>query len=59
MEFVSSAIMTVEFDLNQTRPYVDDNKFIESPFICEIVITDDRGKVYKHKHVGWWFPETK
>ena len=59
MDFVSSAIMTVEFDLNQTRPYVNNNQFIESPFICEIVITDDRGKVYKHKHKGWWFPETK
>ena len=59
MDFVSAAIMTVEFDLNQTRPYLNDNQFIESPFICEIVITDDRGKEYKHKHEGWWFPETK
>jgi len=59
MDFVSSAIMTVEFDLNQTRPYINDNQIIESPFTCEIVITDDRGKEYKHKHEGWWFPETK
>jgi len=59
MDFVSSAIMTVEFDLNQTRPYLNDNQIIESPFTCEIIITDDRGKEYKHKHEGWWFPETK
>ena len=59
MDFVSSAIMTVEFELNQTRPYLNNNQFIESPFYCEIVITDDRGKEYKHKHEGWWFPETK
>ena len=59
MDFVSSAIMTVEFDLNQTRPYLNDNQIIESPFTCEIIITDDRGKEYKHKHKGWWFPETK
>jgi len=59
MDFVSSAILTVEFDLNQTRPYLNDNQFIESPFTCEIVITDERGIEYKHKHEGWWFPETK
>ena len=59
MDFVSSAIMTVEFELNQTRPYLNDNQIIESPFTCEIIITDDRGKEYKHKHEGWWFPETK
>jgi len=59
MDFVSSAIMTVEFDLNKTRPYPNNNQIIENPFICEIEITDDRGKVYKHKHEGWWFPETK
>jgi len=59
MDFVSSAIMTVEFELNQTRPYLNDNQIIESPFTCEIIITDDRGKEYKHKHKGWWFPETK
>lgn len=59
MEFVSSAIMTIEFDLQRTRPYPNDNKFTENPFICEIVIIDDRGKEYKQKLEGWWFPETK
>ena len=59
MDFVSSAIMTIEFDLMQTRVYVNNADYIESPFICEIVIIDDRGKEYKRKHEGWWFPETK
>jgi len=59
MDFVSSAIMTIEFDLMQTRVYANNADYIESPFICEIVIIDDRGKEYKRKHEGWWFPETK
>lgn len=59
MDFISSATMIIEFDLKQTRPYLNNNRFTENPFTCEIVITDDRGKEYKHKHEGWWFPETK
>ena len=58
MDFVSSVTMIIEFDLQQTRrPYTNIVNCIESPFICEIVIIDDRGKEYKHKHEGWWFPE--
>jgi len=59
MNFVKSAYMTIEFDLKQTRPYSGNVDYIENPFICEIVIIDDRGKEYKHKHEGWWFPENK
>jgi hypothetical protein len=58
MDFVSLATMTIEFDLEQTRPYLGNNRFTENPFTCEIVITDDRGKEYKNKHEGWWFQET-
>jgi hypothetical protein len=57
MEFVSSATMTIEFDLLTTRLHSTDEKFTENPFFCEIVIIDDRGKSYKHKHEGWWYPE--
>ena len=59
MEFVSSAIMTIEFDLQKTRLFPSDNRYIENPFTCEIKIIDDRGKEYKYKHEGWWFPETE
>lgn len=59
MDYVSKATMTIEFDLTKTRPYPHGNQFIENPFVCEIIITDDRGKEYKHEHTGWWFPETK
>ena len=58
MDYISSSTMTIEFDLLQTRPYPSDNRITENPFTCEIVIVDDRGKEYKHKHEGWWFPET-
>ncbi len=59
MDFVDSAIMTIEFDIQQTRPYAGNKDYLESPFVCEIVIIDDRKKEYKRKHEGWWFPETK
>ena len=58
MNFVSSAIMTIEFDLKQTLLYSSNSKMLQSPFTCEIIIIDDRGKEYKHKHEGWWYPET-
>jgi hypothetical protein len=57
MDFVDSATMTIEFDLLKTRLFPSDNRFTENPFTCEIKIIDDRGKEYKHKHEGWWFPE--
>lgn len=58
MDFIKSAKMTIEFDIERTRLYSHNNKYIENPFTCEIIIVDDRGKEYKSKHEGWWFPET-
>jgi hypothetical protein len=58
MDYVAKATMTIEFDLTKTRPFPQDNQFIENPFVCEIIITDDRGKEYRHEHTGWWFPQT-
>jgi hypothetical protein len=59
IDFIRSAKMTIKFDLQKTRPYAGNKEYLESPFICEIVIIDDRQKEYKRKHEGWWFPETK
>ena len=59
MDFVSSATKVIEFYLQQSRSYAGNKNYIESPFFCEISILDDRGKEYKCKHEGWWFPETK
>ena len=58
MNYIRSAILIVDFDLGKTRPYSFNKDIFESPFTCEMTIIDDRGKEYKHKHVGWWFPET-
>jgi hypothetical protein len=57
MAFVKSATMTIELDLNTIRPYSSNNDLTESPFSCEMSIIDDRGKEYKYRHVGWWYPE--
>lgn len=57
MEFVKSAAMTIEFDLNTTKPYSTHSDLMESPFSCEMLIIDDRGKEYKYRHEGWWYPE--
>ena len=59
MDFVNSATMMIEFDLQKIRQCPHDNKLIENPFTCEIKILDDRGKEYKYKHEGWWFPENE
>jgi len=58
MEFVKSATMTIEFDLNTIKPHSTHNELTESPFSCEMSIIDDRGKEYKYRHEGWWYPET-
>ncbi len=57
MDYVTSATMTIEFDLGTSRPYND--TLTENPFSCDIVIVDDRGKEYRHRHEGWWYPETE
>ncbi len=56
MDYVTSATMTIEFDLNRTRLYSVDSECIENPFSCEIAIVDERGKEHRHRHEGWWFP---
>jgi hypothetical protein len=56
MDYVTSATMTIEFNLKTSRPY--NETITENPFSCEIVIIDNRGKEYRHRHEGWWFPET-
>ena len=58
MDFVSSAIMIIEFDLLTARPSIICSKLIEAPFTCEIRIIDERGKEYNSKHEGWWYPES-
>jgi len=57
MEFIKSANLIIEFDINQER-INPKFKIIENPFFCEIEIIDDRNKIYKSRHENWWFPES-
>lgn len=58
MKFVSSATLTIEFDLSQSRTTSHGNTITENPYRCEMTIIDDRGKEYKQVQQGWWYPET-
>jgi hypothetical protein len=57
MDYVCKATMTIEFDLDTTKPSFP-TYLIENPFTCEVKIIDDRGKEYNFIHSGWWYPET-
>jgi hypothetical protein len=54
MEFVKSATMKIEFDFRISRPYGGIERCMESPYFCEIIIIDDRGKEYKRKHEDYY-----
>ncbi len=54
--FVQAAELRVSFDLSMSRP-TKWSGLAESPYVCEVEITDDRGKLYVGKNEGWWFPE--
>lgn len=58
MDFIKSANVFIEFNLNKSRPCPFNGLFTENPYICEIRLIDDLGKEYKRKFEGWWFPET-
>jgi hypothetical protein len=41
-----------------TRPhYPGDDRFVESPYTCEVRITDSALKDYFARLEGWWYPE--
>ncbi|MCE1165883.1 MAG: hypothetical protein LWX07_10830 [Bacteroidetes bacterium] len=54
MDFVKSAALTIEFDLHNSRIDPISHKYIEYPYVCNVVITDDKGKVYCKKQEEWW-----
>ena len=53
--YVRAARMTVTFDLAVERParYAPDR--MESPYVCHVAITDDRGKVWSADIKDWWW----
>lgn len=54
---VRGATLTVRYDLATKRPHESAPQSIESPFVCDVRITDDRGKDYVAHFDGWWYPE--
>lgn len=53
--FVRGAGMSVHFDTDTEIRRRDG--FIESPYVCQVVVEDDLGKRYEARLTGWWFPE--
>ena len=56
MAFVRAAAMTVTFDLGTQRQ----SRYgpgLESPYVCRVEITDDRGRVWAAELRDWWVPE--
>ena len=57
MKYISSATMTISFDLSVQEPICLDSPYIQSPFICHVTVVDDRGKKYESHFKDWWYPE--
>jgi hypothetical protein len=54
---VRDASLTLRFDTKVERPVRTNPELIESPFSCDVKITDIRGIGYGAHFDGWWFPE--
>ncbi|MFY9751003.1 MAG: hypothetical protein WAJ92_00065 [Candidatus Acidiferrales bacterium] len=55
--FVKTATLTLRYDIATQRPHHSAPQLIESPFVCDVQITDTRGKDYAAHFDGWWYPE--
>jgi hypothetical protein len=54
---VQCATLTLRYDIATRRPHHSAPQLIESPFTCDVYITDVRGKDYLAHFDGWWYPE--
>lgn len=52
--YVSAAHLTVTFDLGVERPARASDR-MESPYVCHVEVTDDRGSVWSAEISGWWW----
>lgn len=52
---VEAATLTLKYDLTKSRS----GPPVESPYICDVSITDTRGKEYRAHFEGWWYVERK
>jgi len=54
---VQTATLILRYDIATQRPHHSAPELIESPFVCDVRITDTRGKEYRSHFDGWWYPE--
>lgn len=54
---VKAATLTLHYDVETQRPLYRNPKITESPYICDVSITDDRGGVHSSHFEAWWYPE--
>ena len=55
--FVANANMMIEFDLETEQPVPHARHLRQSPFVCTVTVTDDRGRTYQAVRKDWWYPE--
>jgi hypothetical protein len=55
--YVKAATLTLHYDIRTQRPLHGNLRIIESPYTCDVRITDDRGRAYTSHFAAWWYPE--
>jgi hypothetical protein len=55
--YVRSATLNLRYDIATQRPVARNPEFVESPYVCNVRVTDSRGKEYVAHFDGWWYPE--
>ena len=54
---VQNATLTLRYDIHVERPVRFASGLMESPYVCDVRITDIRGTEHAAHFSGWWFPE--
>jgi hypothetical protein len=55
-ELIESATLTLTYDLQRTRPSPIPGE-PQTPYVCDVLIVDTRGREYAARFDGWWFVE--
>jgi hypothetical protein len=54
---IQNATLTLQYDISIEQPLRVAPELAASPYICDVRITDIRGKQYRAHFRGWWYPE--
>lgn len=55
--FVTAAHMSIEFGIATEEAVAHAPHLKQSPFVCTVSLTDDRGRTYEPVRKDWWYPE--